>query len=249
MDFSKEDSVRLIELSILGVNGAYFEFLTKQKEILKKCYNKYSKINYFLEFPGYYSFAQEWILLKNKLLPLYKYLKSKSLIGGEPEILQRSIERYFFTIAYSAFIEYLSEEYPGKKQVIAASENVISAPFKGSVVPYKKISYEDYSNISNESTDRSDPQKSIEPADNTLTNTLQFLATLKPEKRIPFWLTYLSREHPLPQSDIMWLAELNECSTGIILNRIHSAVESNEDKSFAVSSKFLGKLLGESRIP
>ncbi len=245
MDFSREGSVRLIELSILGVNGAYFEFLTRQKDTLKKCYNKYSKINYFLEFPGYYSFAQDWILHKKKLLSLYKYLRSNSLIGEDPDTLRCSIEGYFFTIAYSAFIEYLSEEYPGRKEAVDVPEKTHSTPFSAKVIPYKKISYEDYSELPNETSDYYDPQKSIEPADNTITDTLQFLASIKPEKRVPFWLMYLCRERPLPESDIAWLAGMNECSTGTIHKRISNALENNENKSFAVSSKFLGKLLGE----
>ena len=43
----------------------------------------------------------------------------------------------------------------------------------------------------------------------------------------------------------MWLADLNKCSTKIIRNKISAAVETNRDKSFAVSSKFLGEILGE----
>jgi len=246
MDFSREDDVRLIELSILEVHEAYFEFISRRMEVLRKCYLSHSKINYSLELQEYCSFAQDWILRKKKLLPLYRYLKFNSLFNKSIEELTKGIEGYFYKIAYSAFFEYLSEEYPGKRQVIDLSESIKTPLPTGTVIPYKKLSYYDYSNTSNHrSSDRYDPQKSIEARDGSISGILHFLQNLKPEKRIPFWLVYLSREHPLPENDIEWLARLNKCNVSTIQSRISSAIESNKEKSFAVSSKFLGELIRE----
>lgn len=246
MDFSKEGSVRLIELSILGVNEACFEFLTSQEETFKKCFNRSTNISYPLEFSEYYSFALEWILKKKKLLSLYKFLRSNELLYENPEILQNSIGGYFFRIAHSAFIEYWSEVYPGTKVLNKDHNEFLSVPSATRIIPYKKISYEQYIETSNDASNRYDPQKFIESSDDVnSTDIIQFLGTLNPLKRIPFWLTYLCREFPLPENDIKWLSVLNECSTGEIRVKISSAVESNENKSFAVSSMFLGELLQE----
>lgn len=238
MDFSNEDSVRLIELSILGVNDATLEFVTKYESVLKRCFNKYSKLNYFLEYSSYYSFVFERLLSKGKLLSLYRYLKANSLLDNIDESLSQVIESYFFTIAKSAFYDYLAIEYPGKKVI----NNARYTDSKSIIVPYIKMNYEDYKKQNN-SLEAENPQNILWHETKKIQKIFQYLQSIKPEKRIPFWLTYLVREYPLSDNDIEWLAQINTTTNKIIIDRINHAITQNQTKSFAVSSNFLGDLL------
>ena len=254
MDFSKEPLLQLVELSIIGVKDAYNEVFERLVNILKTCFWKITKgFSYDLEIEAFIGFAWSWILEKEKMHSLYYRFRKENLAEKQYE---EFVKRYYYSIARSAVLAFLKEEFPafrpnGKKVIDPETgEKILVGDYLE--IPFTE-DYEEgipvvFSVLQNkgELTVYS-PEKMLEKesAEELLKDLLTTISECKHKQRISFWLVYLSRFYPLPDIDIEWLAELNECGSEDIRSRISEGIEDNVGRKFSVSSEFAGDILKE----
>jgi len=255
MDFSKEPLLQLIELSIIGELGAYREVFKRLEDIPRTCFWKLTQdFSYDVDIADFIGFAWAWILEKNKLYSLYYRFREDMVPGKEAEPF---LKRYYYSIARSAVLAFLKEEFPAfrrrGKQVInpATGEKEWISDYLE--VPFTEYYEEDVPVVSSVMQNKEEltvyaPEKMLERenAEELLKELFTTISEFEQRKRVSFWLVYFSRLFPLPEIDIEWLAEINACGKEDVRMRIEEGIEDNIGHMYSVSYDFAGKILCES---
>jgi hypothetical protein len=252
MNLSKESSLSLVELSILGVKDAYNELFRRLEDILRTCFRKTTCVfSYDLEADAYISFAWSWILERKKLHALYYRFGCEKLSESE---FEHYLKNYYYSIARSAVFSFLKSEYPAfrssGKMITDETTGERKALREYMEIPFSDEPEEGLQNViplleSPDLLKEYSPEKLVrdEFAEDLIKDLLTMLEKYESRKRISFWIVHLSRLFPLPDGDIDWLAALNGCDSKTIRNKIEQGIEENSGRMYAISSEFAGEIL------
>lgn len=252
MNYTSLSTIRLIELFVhFSDNKAFEEFHSRTQSVVEIVYKANASIASFYNFTfnDFETVVLGWIIDKNKfqsLLWKYSSLKDSNSLKN----LDSFVKGYYYRIVQSGFHQYLHELYPEYRISDFTTEDIeVQASYEDDESNFHKpsfpvVEFNDGSQKTKESNKYSiaSYMKKLK-IEAELIALVDEILNLKPTKRIPVWLTYLVRILPLPEEDMQFLAELNNCSEEDIQKSIDKAVSENMDKSFAVTSEFIGILI------
>jgi len=209
-------------------DAATEEFLKRTKHCIAQIYNKHIKLVYYrhLTLEDFEGFVKGWMFDKKKLNMLYaRYEKEDA--KGQVSDKNEFVLRYFYRILDSGFFDWRRETNPEFQKDIT----IMDISLADRIVKPDELTAKEY----------------FEFIDKHMDIIVSMMHKLPPEKRIPLWLKRIIRTENLPQEDIKWLADLHNCSTEEIEQRIYKGMDlSMKSPLFAMSLTNIGELMKES---
>ena len=244
MNIAEESTINIIRLLVTNNDkDAQEEFLRRlnKKHFLQKAYNssKFIDQSKLISYNSYVAFF--WIQLfdKGKLvqcLRKYNILSETEQMEDEDNF----VYGYLYKTAKTAFIDMLKAE---KDDWDYGDLSRITIPGNRNHEDGGNSSFEEYIGFFNEEPRYSESRKSETSI--SLEKLKALFLELPRKSRISIWLKRMVGIIPLPDEDLQYLAEKNNCTTNRILRLIDDEVEKNLDNSKTtgyVSTKFLSSL-------